>query len=63
MPLTLLSLLVIDTLSGEDSLLGSPFSGPVPCIDEFAPVSGGTAHSTTGVIAQYSVIKELLDYT
>ncbi|XP_034168572.2 AP2-associated protein kinase 1 isoform X2 [Pangasianodon hypophthalmus] len=37
-----------DTLSGEDSLLGSPFSsGPAPCLDEFAPVSGGSAHSTT----------------
>ncbi|KAM9455671.1 AP2-associated protein kinase 1 isoform 2-T2 [Clarias gariepinus] len=37
-----------DALSGEDSLLGSPFSsGPAPCLDEFAPVSGGSAHSTT----------------
>ncbi|XP_053501974.1 AP2-associated protein kinase 1 isoform X2 [Ictalurus furcatus] len=37
-----------DTLSGEDSLLGSPFSsGPAPCLDEFAPVSGGSAHSMT----------------
>ncbi|KAI5624564.1 AP2-associated protein kinase 1 isoform X1 [Silurus asotus] len=37
-----------DTLSGEDSLLGSPFSsGLGPCLDEFAPVSGGSAHSTT----------------
>ncbi|XP_060764311.1 AP2-associated protein kinase 1 isoform X2 [Neoarius graeffei] len=37
-----------DALSGEDTLLGSPFSsGPAPCLDEFAPVSGGSAHSTT----------------
>ncbi|XP_027030539.2 AP2-associated protein kinase 1 isoform X1 [Tachysurus fulvidraco] len=37
-----------DTLSGEDSLLGSPFSsGPAPYLDEFAPVSGGSVHSMT----------------
>ncbi|KAK3522103.1 hypothetical protein QTP70_025278 [Hemibagrus guttatus] len=37
-----------DTLSGEDSLLGSPFSsGTAACLDEFAPVSGGSVHSTT----------------
>ncbi|XP_058267533.1 AP2-associated protein kinase 1 isoform X2 [Hemibagrus wyckioides] len=37
-----------DTLSGEDSLLGSPFSsGPAPCLDEFAPLSGGSVHHST----------------
>ncbi|KAL6472572.1 hypothetical protein MHYP_G00187600 [Metynnis hypsauchen] len=35
-----------DALSGEDSLLGGPLpSGPAPCLDEFAPVSGGSAQS------------------
>ncbi|XP_072515714.1 AP2-associated protein kinase 1 isoform X2 [Salminus brasiliensis] len=37
-----------DSLSGEDSLLGGPLtSGPASCLDEFAPVSGGSAQSMT----------------
>ncbi|XP_026874043.2 AP2-associated protein kinase 1 isoform X2 [Electrophorus electricus] len=39
---------MMDALSGEDSLLGGPLSsGSASCLDEFAPVSGGSAHSVT----------------
>uniref|UniRef100_A0AAR2IVJ8 non-specific serine/threonine protein kinase n=1 Tax=Pygocentrus nattereri TaxID=42514 RepID=A0AAR2IVJ8_PYGNA len=35
-----------DALSGEDSLLGGPLpSGPTTCLDEFAPLSGGSTQS------------------
>uniref|UniRef100_A0A8B9L845 AP2 associated kinase 1b n=1 Tax=Astyanax mexicanus TaxID=7994 RepID=A0A8B9L845_ASTMX len=35
-----------DSLVGEESLLGGPLtSGPAPCLDEFAPVSGGSSQS------------------
>ncbi|KAG9263400.1 AP2-associated protein kinase 1-like [Astyanax mexicanus] len=37
---------ITDSLVGEESLLGGPLtSGPAPCLDEFAPVSGGSSQS------------------
>ncbi|XP_076852762.1 AP2-associated protein kinase 1-like [Brachyhypopomus gauderio] len=42
------SAVMADALSGEDSLLGAPLSSdPTSCLDEFAPVSGGSSQSVT----------------